>query len=234
VRAAALVLAALAIATLVPSCGPDEGSPSNGECPSGYARKPLLGVREEPTRGCVDVDAEAIVPIEVCESPFASSSYVRTLHACLRRIDDGERYWVAPLSSLTLPLPGAWEFCDGAPNPDARPPRACFMEVCPDRKGSNPVTTCAEGATRTLYDCGGNGGWDKNCCRRWPCDAEGECPSGFECREVLNVSPPGSCWAELAPDQDPITTDLNDPRLACSCSDGWNLGEMRLCVAEDE
>lgn len=215
------------------SSGAEGGSSTPGMCPLGYRPWSLPGVREDVDRACVDVTAESILFFDVCRPLDESEYHPLSFYYCMRRVADGERYWVNPIFWLVLPMPGEWELCDESPDLEELPPYPCFTDACEHSTGHPaPRSTCAEGAIRAMYGCGGHESmWDENCCRRPFCGPNGECPDGLECREVEDVSPRGDCWVGLGPDADPATADLNDASSACSCTGAFADGPLpRVCI----
>ncbi len=197
--------------------GPGGGGGATAQaCPAGHELWSQAGVRYVPESDCVDVTAESILFIDNCR-PLVNESAVDFEFQCFRRLADGAEYWIS-LYGKILPIEGEWEFCDGAPSEGLRPPRPCFA-VCPDTEigHEEPLSTCAEGATRQFYACGLESKWDENCCRRKYCDESQPCPDGFECREAWVTTPASYCWVGIGPNVDPASVDLNNAAEACSC-----------------
>lgn len=210
------------------------GASDPGACPPGYRPWSLPGVREDVTRECVDVTAASILFFDVCRPTDEREYHSQSFYYCMKRLADGEQYWVNPIFWLVVPTPGEWTFCDDEPVLDELPPRPCFTEACPDAPTGHqtPASTCAEGAIRTMYDCGGDESqWDARCCRRTFCGSSDDCPDGLECREVEDFSPRGYCWVGIGPEADPASVDLNSAPEACSCSGALADGPLpRVCI----
>lgn len=208
------------------------GSAGAAACPSDYHLWTLPGVRADKRRDCVDVSADQMRFIDVCQPNDETYYYPSAFFYCFREIATGEEYWINPVFWLVEPVATEWEFCeppvDFETNPDTLPPPPCFAQCSNTAVGhEEPVSTCAEGATRIVFACGGDSAWDENCCRRTPCSGV-PCPDGFECRQVSISTPASFCWVGIGPNVDPETVDLDDPIAACSCV-GANAAPEKWC-----
>lgn len=143
-------------------------------CPGSYA---IVGVPEDMDNRCTLNDS----PIKlVCASAKRRDHFDRF---CLRYLPTGQRFWIVTRDDPELTQD--WALCS-TPDDASEILPPCFAKECtPDHLGrpGPPDSLCSEAETRRLWQCGGTGFYDENCCLRESCETDEDCPAGLVCRQ---------------------------------------------------
>jgi hypothetical protein len=174
----------------------------------------IWGKRYDPERDCIDTEvALEDVACTIQPAPDASveEHYFSDGFSCVRRLSDGERYWVFAFNQLGFD-PNVWERCADEP---VLAPKGCHAAGCTEA----PRSSCSLAETQKWFDCSATGEYDENCCGRQPCEDSGDCRSDEECRSVPSS---GQMWC------------WDSSESQCDCGGPHGGPNKQLCVPEEQ
>jgi hypothetical protein len=187
------------------------GVPGSSPCDAPNAW-PLWGHAYDAERDCIDTETYTEnVGCKLTPADDDPDRYYADGFSCLRRLTDGQAFWVFSFYRLAHD-PAIWERCPDEPE---LPPKGCYAADCP----SAPRSTCSLEETKKIF-CSPTSEFDENCCGRQPCeDGPEACGVGEECVAVGTLGQI-DCW--------------DNPGNPCDCGGPYGGPAKMLCMPIQE
>jgi hypothetical protein len=189
------------------------GVPGRSPCDAPNAF-PLWGKAYDAERDCIDTETHTEnVGCSITPEEGAPDWYYTDGFSCLRRLADGQEFWVFAFKRLGHD-PAVWGRCPDAP---ILPPKGCYAAACP----SAPRSTCSLEQTKKWFGCSATTEFDADCCGRQPCEDEPDvCAANEQCVAVGTLGQI-DCWDNPNP---------ADPANPCDCGGPYGGPGKMLCM----